>query len=121
MTPVPAAAAPAATTLAYAQCERSTGGVTTAIRSCAADELRRQDARLNAAYRKLAALLTPAERPLLVTAQRAWLVFRDKDCAFQAGREAGGTLAAVIADGCVLEATAGRAATLERLLKAEQA
>jgi uncharacterized protein YecT (DUF1311 family) len=111
-----AAAAPVS---AHDQCLTRAHGVTVGIRACDSVELKRQDVRLNTAYQALSKLLSAADRAQLVAAQRSWLTFRKLDCDFRASREAGGSLAPVIADNCVIELTDARAATLEDLLKNE--
>lgn len=45
-------------------------------------ELAFGDRRLNATYENLIRQLTPADEAALRSAQRAWLKFRDADCAF---------------------------------------
>ncbi len=50
--------------------------------TCAATLAKEADDRLNAAYRDLLRYLDGDGRAKLVSAQRAWIVFRDKDCAF---------------------------------------
>ncbi len=115
-----AAATPAAAAPAADRCLAAAGGVTTAVRACLTREAQQQDARLNAAYRKLAALLEPQVRPRLVDAQRAWLAFRTKDCAFEGARDAGGSDAALAVDQCSLARTRDRAAELERLVASEK-
>lgn len=71
-----AAAQPAAEdrSPAFRQCVRDSGGVTAAMRTCMADEYRRLDKVLNAAYRgALRRLQNDAARVRLRDAQRAWL------------------------------------------------
>jgi uncharacterized protein YecT (DUF1311 family) len=55
-----------------------------AANACAARELAAVDARLNAAYNQVIGRLKaePAARAALLDAQRAWLRFRDAECAF---------------------------------------
>jgi uncharacterized protein YecT (DUF1311 family) len=82
---------------------------------CSADELRRQDALLNATYRKLMTSLSPQQREELKEAQRAWIKYRDTSCFLMRSVEGGGTLGSVISSGCVLEETSRRAKWLENL------
>lgn len=90
------------------------GGVTPAMLDCIAGETERQDARLNRAYRELSAGLSGERKKGLVEAQRAWLRFRDLNCAFYDDPD-GGTEARVSASDCVMTMTANRAAELEQL------
>ncbi len=90
------------------------GGVTSAMLDWITTELQRQDARLNKAYKAAMAPLSAPRKKQLLAAQRAWLAFRDANCPFYADPE-GGSVAAVVANDCVLSATANRALELENL------
>ena len=48
----------------------------------------------------------------LLAAQRAWLTFRDAECALEVARWGEGTLAGVVGANCMMEMTAARAAQL---------
>ena len=56
---------------------------TLGMTECVYAEVKVQDARLNVAYAKALTDLTPAQKAKLVAAQRAWIAFRDADCAAQ--------------------------------------
>ena len=109
-----AAAAGDNTSAAHAACMEKSGGVTSAMQDCIATELLRQDARLNKAYKAAMAPLTASRKKQLLSAQRAWLAFRDANCQFYADPE-GGSAARLAANDCVLSATANRATELEDL------
>ena len=113
-------AAPVAATSVADLCLARAQGVTVAVRACLTSAAQGEDRRLNAAYRKLSALLDAPVRARLVEAQRAWLAFRVKDCAFVGAREAGGSDAALAVDQCSLGKTRDRAAMLERLAADEK-
>ena len=81
---------------------------------CITTETQRQDARLNKAYKALMAELPSLRKKQLQEAQRAWIKFRDTNCAFYDDPD-GGTLARVNANACMMTATAERASELERL------
>ena len=98
----------------FAACMDTASGVTPAMLDCIAAETERQDARLNRAYRALSAGLSGERKKGLVEAQRAWLRFRDLNCAFYDDPD-GGTEARVSANDCVMTMTANRAAELEQL------
>lgn len=87
---------------------------TTDMVECITAENKRQDARLNTVYNALMATLSTARKTQLRDAQRAWLKYRDANCAFYFDPD-GGTMARVAANDCVLSATADRAVELERL------
>lgn len=100
-------------TPALQKCLDSPDGVSTMGQiGCIADELKIQDGRLNAAYRKAMGKLTPGQKTKLQAAQRAWIAFRDADCAAQQDED-WGTLSRVIANQCVLSRTVERTIELE--------
>lgn len=106
---------PAATDAAEESCVARSGGVTTALHACYAASGKRADIRLNAAYRRAAAGLEPPVRARLVAAQRAWLAFRNFDCAVVTAREAGGSDAPLLGDQCVTRRAIVRTAELDDL------
>lgn len=52
---------------------------------CASDKFKQADAALNRAYQQLMARLAPGKQPYARDAQRAWLMFRDKECTSRTG------------------------------------
>lgn len=105
---------PAKPVSAYDQCLASPAGQSTVgMIDCAATELAIQDARLNSAYRAaLARLDRPRQKMALQKAQRAWIAFRDADCASHYDED-WGSIARVEANLCVLDHTRERATALE--------
>ena len=63
-------------------------------------------------YKALTTEPPPPRRAQLLEAQRAWIKYRDANCAFYYDPD-GGTLARVNANSCMLTATAERARELE--------
>lgn len=106
------AADPAGPTPQLSACLDKAGGVTSEVLDCIGAETKRQDARLNRAYRALMAQLPAGRQKPLQEAQRAWLRFRDANCQFVADPD-GGTMAVVEANDCFMSSTAARAAELE--------
>lgn len=51
--------------------------------ACAAQELKRQDATLNAEYNKLRKALSAEQKEALTKAQKSWLKFREDWCRFE--------------------------------------
>ena len=96
----------------YSGCIDKANGVNPALVACALAETKRQDARLNENYKRLMSKLTEERKNALLEAQRAWIKFRDANCAFW-DDPAGGQNAAVTAKECVLTMTADRASELE--------
>lgn len=103
-------------TKAYHACMTKSGGVTASMRACMATELKLQDKRLNVAYQKLMGQQQGAQKTQLQEAQRAWLRFRDLNCAYHAGLQ-GGTMSAAVGDDCHLSSTAARARELESVIQ----
>lgn len=99
---------------AHAACMARAGGVTAAMVDCIGAELARQERRLDAAYRRARAALPASRRAALTRAQRAWIAFKEAECAFVLDPD-GGSLARVAANACVLRMTAARAGELEAL------
>nr|WP_041377816.1 lysozyme inhibitor LprI family protein [Polaromonas naphthalenivorans] len=96
----------------HAACMDKSGGVTMGMIECITAENHRQDALLNKAYKALMAELPPPRKTQLQEAQRAWIKYRDANCAFYDDPD-GGTLARVNANSCMMAATADRARELE--------
>jgi len=93
---------------------------TVGILACIDAELKVQDARLNTAYRTNMANFVPgpgtAAKAAFLKAQRAWIVFRDADCA-SVLLQSDGTGAAINARMCLLDHTVSRAEALEAMLE----
>lgn len=70
---------------------------------CASDNAKKSDAALNAAYAQIRGRLKgdPATTKLLVAAQRAWVGFRDAECAFSSSGTLGGSMNGMITDECL--------------------
>jgi len=104
---------------AYELClEKPENDNTYGMLQCGAAEMAFQDARLNKAYKADMADLAegPVAKAALLKAQRAWIAFRDADCATVRALS-GGTIAPIYVQNCYLEHTARRAQALEDLLK----
>ncbi|MYL23978.1 DUF1311 domain-containing protein [Halomonas alkaliantarctica] len=99
----------------YASCMDESGGVTVNMMNCIGAEIERQDARLNEAYQKLLSNISEKRQQELLGAQRLWIQYRDANCLFYA--TAGGTLAMVASNECVLRETTQRAEELEKLTR----
>ncbi|MEO8248293.1 MAG: lysozyme inhibitor LprI family protein [Burkholderiales bacterium] len=84
---------------------------TQAIVECKVADTKEWDRRLNAAYQALEERAAPAQRKPLLTAQRAWMRYRDANCRFYAAGE--GTISRVLAADCLRSTTRDRACELE--------
>jgi len=67
-------------------------------------ELKAADLRLNQAYRRVLASMTPADQKLLKEAQRQWIRYRDLDCRWAFRSEP---------EDCLISRTEARAVELE--------
>ena len=108
------AAADSDMTQEYLTCMDKSKGVTSEMIDCMSAETARQDARLNANYKKLLAKLSAKRKKTLLDAQRAWIKFRDLNCEFYYDPD-GGTAARLASNDCFLQATADRAKELKNL------
>ncbi|MEI2455529.1 lysozyme inhibitor LprI family protein [Lysobacter firmicutimachus] len=98
----------------YSKCAEATNGVTFEIQACIEQEFEYQDGRLNAAYKRLQALLPTADMSVLRDAQRKWIAEKDKACAWDAETE--GQAQRIEANSCALKMTAERAVELEAMI-----
>ena len=112
------AAADSDMTQEYLTCMDKSKGVTAEMIDCMSAETARQDARLNANYKKLLAKLSAKRKKTLLDAQRAWIKFRDLNCEFYYDPD-GGTAARLAGNDCFLQATADRAKELKNLTNPE--
>ena len=105
--------------LAAAQAGSCADAVTqTDLNLCSAKEYEAADAELNAAWRDLRdAAKQRGMFGSLLTAQRAWIPFRDAHCKAVAAQYAGGSIAPLIANRCMTELTETRTAQLRALAK----
>jgi uncharacterized protein YecT (DUF1311 family) len=83
-------------------------------------EYREADQRLNAVYRDLMAKVSPAGQAKLREAQRAWLRFRDLECAFATAGTADGSVHPMILSGCLAGLTVERIGHLEAQLNCQE-
>ena len=89
------------------------GQTTYGMVACIGAEVQVQDARLNRAYQAaIIRLERPRQKAALQKAQRAWISFRDADCASYVDED-WGSMARVEANQCVLDRTRERAVELE--------
>ena len=100
----------------HVACLGSAREVTAAMIACHVDEAKRQDLRLNKAYKATLGTLEAPRKVKLQEAQRAWIRFRDTNCDFY-DDPGGGTFARLSANECVMSSTARRAAELESLTR----
>ena len=88
---------------------------------CANEELERADKGLHAVYGRLRKKLKAegSAEQLLINAQRAWIAFRDPECAFAGPDYAGGSMQPFVIAHCKTELTDGRSGQLEGYIAGE--
>ena len=96
----------------FSICMDKSQGVTVSMIDCIDAETKKQDTRLNKAYKEVMGQLPAKRKKQLQEAQRLWMSYRDANCSFYADPD-GGTMATVTANDCYLTATAARAKELE--------
>ena len=99
----------------YKQCMDNSAGVTIEMRTCNGDELKRQDKRLNKAYKQAMKVLDVQHRDELKKVQRLWIKYRDAKCDFLFGLT-GGTMDLLIGGSCYVNMTEKRAGELEDIV-----
>jgi uncharacterized protein YecT (DUF1311 family) len=102
----------------YSDCvkDKAENGTTADMLECDADELDRQDVRLNDTYKKLMSKLSRDRKKALLKAQRAWIKFREANCDYWYDPH-GGRAANFNGNGCRLTMTAARTKELEGMLE----
>lgn len=99
----------------YFQCLDSAAGVTPQIQDCIDEELAFQDKRQSDILQRMIKSADKEGQSVLITAQKEWLIDRDKSCSSD---RQGGQGARLETNGCMLEQTAKRAKELEALSRA---
>lgn len=89
---------------------------------CADQAYRQSDADLNAAYQSVTSRLAKDTTKLtqLQAAQRAWLFFRDAECAFSSAGTTGGSAYPMVLSQCLDKLTQARTKELRAYLQCEE-
>lgn len=87
------------------------------LATCTAKDASSADAALNAVYKALSGRLAHADLERLRDAQRAWIPFRDKECAFRTQPYADGSVYPSLVGVCKEELTRTRLAQLQHQLQ----
>jgi uncharacterized protein YecT (DUF1311 family) len=110
-----AGGAPARADMDTPDCDRRT--TTMDAQLCADRDYGAADGVLNATYRKVSAMLDADTRRLLVDAQRAWVVFRDKECASITYEGRDGSGESILRLECLTRLTKARTDDLRRMME----
>ena len=100
----------------FTVCVDKAAGVTSSTVDCITDETKRQDRRLNQAYKNLLVSLSQSRKHELLDTQRLWIKFRDANCNFYYDPD-GGSIVRITSANCFMNMTAERAGELENFLK----
>lgn len=84
----------------------------TAMNICAQGEYEQADVELNNTYQAVKASLSSAKADQLITAEEAWLTYRDRYCDYVAAQYAGGSMEPLVYSGCLTRLTQDRTAVL---------
>lgn len=104
---------------AYKQCINEAGGAKANKLDCDQEEYKKQDARLNANYKKIMDLLNGKVKQHLLDSQRLWVKYRDATCDIYMYPEITDEFRYELAVmQCYLSEAKGRADYLEDLIKA---
>ncbi|RIJ12131.1 MULTISPECIES: lysozyme inhibitor LprI family protein [unclassified Pseudomonas] len=110
------------TSVAHAAVDCANASDQATMNQCAGQENKAADKELNAVYQQITARLKgePASKKLLISAQRAWIGFRDAECEFSASGVKGGSMYPMIYSSCITRVTKDRTEALKQYLKCEE-
>lgn len=116
VTQVPSQAAAQAAAQAGDVCANAT--TQAAMNQCSAQNFKKADDALNTSYRAVQKRLAGQDgaKKQLVTAQRAWIAFRDAECSFVGSGTAGGSISGMMVSDCKTRLTKGRTTQLTNYL-----
>lgn len=90
------------------------------LTQCTARSYQLADNELNEAYQALISQLSQSSRDKLRAAQRAWIVFRDAECAYESSAVEGGSAQPMVRSGCLQVLTEQRTQRLHELASCEE-
>jgi uncharacterized protein YecT (DUF1311 family) len=91
----------------------------TEITQCAGLSYQNADKKLNQVYKQLLPKLPKSRQQKLISAQQAWIKFRDSSCEFERSAFEGGSIAPSIYAGCLEGLTKQRTQQLQEYLKSD--
>jgi uncharacterized protein YecT (DUF1311 family) len=83
------------------------------MNECADDAYRQVDEVLNSSFQKLIHKISPAGQAKLYTAEKAWIAYRDSQCAFNTMATEGGSIHHMVLADCLSDLTKQQTAQLE--------
>ena len=92
------------------------------MNQCAGQDFKAADKELNTVYQQITGRLKDNldGKKLLISAQRAWIGFRDAECKFSASGVTGGSVYPLIYSNCMTAVTKVRVEALKQYLKCEE-
>jgi uncharacterized protein YecT (DUF1311 family) len=89
---------------------------------CALNDFKREDAELNRVYEELRVGYAPfpLAKAALTKAQKAWLAFRDAECALSGAGEREGSAYPMVVNQCLAQLTAQRVGEIRKRLSCEE-
>ncbi len=92
----------------------------TAMNQCASKQYKATDAAMAKVYKDLMAKVSDEGKPLLRDAERAWIAYRDKECAFETAVTVGGSINPFVLLQCLKTKTEVHMAELKAQLNCEE-
>ncbi|WP_445177604.1 lysozyme inhibitor LprI family protein [Pseudomonas sp. McL0111] len=110
------------TSLAHAAVDCANANDQATMNQCAGQDFKAADNELNKVYQQISDRLkdNADTKKLLVSAQRAWVGFRDAECKFSASAVSAGSVYPMIYSNCLAGVTKVRVDTLKEYLKCEE-
>lgn len=110
------------TPLAHAAVDCANASDQATMNQCAGQDFKAADKELNTVYQQIIGRLkdNPDGKKLLVSAQRAWLGFRDAECKFSSSGVTGGSVYPWVYSSCLTGVTKARVESLKQYLKCEE-
>ena len=110
------------TPLAHAAVDCANASDQATMNQCAGQDFKAADKELNTVYQQITGRLkdNPNGKKLLVSAQRAWLGFRDAECKFSSSGVTGGSVYPWVYSSCLTGVTKVRVEALKQYLKCEE-
>lgn len=110
------------TSLAHAAVDCANANDQATMTQCAGQDFKVADKELNTVYQQISSRLknNADSKKLLVSAQRAWIGFRDAECKFSASGVSGGSVYPLIYSNCLTGVTKVRVEALKEYLKCEE-
>ena len=89
---------------------------TTELKYCSLKTYQAADQKLNQVYQKILGRVSGEQEKILISAQQAWIIFRDRNCNFETYRSRGGTGYEIFRNGCLERLSQQRTTDLEKYL-----